>query len=95
LDSEFRFASTFWCAVGPVIWSQLHRVDSDSPVLPLTMAMVFLGGLARARSWEVRGKPHAVFIAATGLEMIGMPSLFAWQQQVVKRARVARLAAAG
>jgi Domain of unknown function (DUF4345) len=93
LDSEFRFASTFWCAVGPVIWSQLRRVDADSPVLPLTMATVFLGGLARSRSWAVRGRPHAVFIGATALELIGMPVVFTWHRHVVNRSRVAQLSA--
>jgi len=47
LDSEFRFASTFWMAVAPVIWSTLPRVERESTVLRLTLGTVFLGG-ARA-----------------------------------------------
>jgi hypothetical protein len=90
LDSEFRFASTFWCAVGPLMWSQLSRIEDDSPVLPLTMVTVFVGGLARSRSWRVRGRPHAIFVGATGLELIGMPIMLAWHRQVVRTARNAQ-----
>lgn len=90
LDSEFRFASTFWCAVGPLIWSQLSRIDDDSPVLPLAIGTVFLGGFARSQSWRVRGRPHAVFVGATALELIGMPIVLAWHRHVVRQARAAR-----
>lgn len=87
LDSAFRFASTFWLAVGPIIWSQLPRVESDSPVLPLTVGTVFVSGLARLRSWQQRGRPHPVFVGAIALELIGMPIVLVWQRKVVARAR--------
>jgi len=87
LDSEFRFASTFWLAVGPVVWSQLPRVASDSPVLPLTLGTVFVGGLARLRSWQQRGRPHPLLVGAIALELIGMPVVLAWQRKVVARAK--------
>jgi hypothetical protein len=69
------------------MWSQLSRIEDDSPVLPLTMATVFAGSLARSRSWRVRGRPHAIFVGATALELIGMPIVLAWHHQVVRRTR--------
>jgi hypothetical protein len=90
LDSAFRFSSAFWLAVGPVVWSQLTRVASDSPVLPLTLGTVFVGGVARLRSWQQRGRPHPVFVGAIAIELIGMPIVFAWQRKVVARANRVR-----
>jgi Domain of unknown function (DUF4345) len=90
LDSAFRFSSTFWLAVGPIIWSQLPRVESDSPVLPLTVGTVFASGLARLRSWQQRGRPHPLFVGAIALELIGMPIILAWQRKVVRANRVHR-----
>ena len=83
MDSGFRFASTFWFAVGPLIWSQLPHVA----ILPLTIGTVFVGGIARLRSWEQRGRPHPVFIGAIALELIGMPLVLAWQRTVAAKAK--------
>jgi hypothetical protein len=93
MDSEFRFASTFWCAVGPVIWWQVPHVARDSPLLPLTLSTVFAGGIARLQSWRQRGRPHPVFVAATALELIGMPIVIIWRRMVVAKAKAARLGA--
>ena len=85
VDSAFRFASTFWCATGPVLWSQVPQLEQDSPVLTLTVGTIFLGGIARALSWRARGRPHPVLIGATALELIGMPALLVWCHRVSRR----------
>lgn len=85
LDSEFRFASTFWAAVGPVLWSQVPNIDGNSPVLPVALGTVFAGGFARLLSWRSAGRPHPVFVGATALELVGMPLVLAWHRAVVRR----------
>jgi len=46
---------------------------------------VFTGGIARLLAWRHSGRPHAVFIPAIGVELVGMPIMAAWHQRVVRR----------
>jgi Domain of unknown function (DUF4345) len=85
LDGEYRFTNTFWLATAPLIWSQLPEVGSDSPTLPLVMATVFTGGLARVLAWRRSGRPHPVFLPAIALELVGMPALAAWRRRIKHR----------
>ena len=85
-DSEYRFVNAFWFATAPVIWSAIPQVEQRTGLLRRLTAVIFVGGLARLVSWRTTGRPHAVFIAATVLELVGLPAVMAW------RSRVARLA---
>ena len=79
VDSSLRYANAFKFAVGPVIWSQLARVD-QSQTVTFALSTIFFGGLARLRSWQQRGRPHPVTLAAIALETIGVAGLLAWQR---------------
>ena len=81
VDSSLRYANVFKFAVGPVIWSQLGRVER-SPAVSAAIGTIAVGGLARLRSWQQRGKPHPVTVAAIALEAIGGPLLLIWQRRV-------------
>ena len=81
VDSSLRYANVFKFAVGPVIWSQLGRVER-SPALTFAATTIAIGGLARLRSWQQRGRPHPVAVSAIALETVGVPILLAWQRRV-------------
>ena len=81
VDSALRYANVFKFAVGPVIWSQLGRVE-QSPALSFAAATIAIGGLARLRSWQQRGRPHPITVGAIALETIGVPILLAWQRRL-------------
>jgi Domain of unknown function (DUF4345) len=81
VDSSLRYANVFKFAVGPVMWSQLARVE-QSPAVTFALSTIFVGGLARVRSWQQRGRPHPVTVAAIALETFGVAGLLAWQKSL-------------
>ena len=85
-DSEYRFVNAFWFATAPVIWSAIPQVEQRTGPLRRLTAVVFVGGLARLVSWRTTGRPHTVSIAATVLELVGVPAVMAWQSRVARLA---------
>lgn len=81
VDSALRYANVYKAAVAPIIWSQLGRVER-SPSVTFALSGLFVGGLARLRSWQQRGRPHPVTVGAIGLELVAPPLLVAWQQRI-------------
>ncbi|MFC7505641.1 DUF4345 domain-containing protein, partial [Nocardioides sp. GCM10030258] len=84
VDSSLRYANVYKAAVAPVIWSQLGRVER-SPGVTMALSSLFVGGLARIRSWQQRGRPHPVAVGAVALELVAPPALALWQRRVRAR----------
>ena len=86
VDSALCYVNVFKFAVGPVIWSQLGRVER-SPSLTYALSSIFVGGLTRLRTWQQRGRPHPVTVGAVVLEIAAPPLLIAWQRRIRTRSR--------
>ena len=86
LDSEYRFTNVFWTAAGPALWWTLPRLEQRAGVTRALVVTVAVGGVARALSWRTTGRPHPVFVAATALELVGMPAVLAWHRRVTRAA---------
>jgi hypothetical protein len=85
VDSSLRYANVFKFAVGPVLWSQLGRVE-QSPAVIFALSTIFVGGLARVRSWQQRGRPHPIAVSAIALETVGVAGLLVWQRSLSSKA---------
>ncbi len=85
VDSSLRYANVFKFAVGPVMWSQLARVEQSSAVT-FALSTIFVGGLTRVLSWQQRGRPHPITVSAIALETIGVVGLLVWQRRVSSKA---------
>ncbi|MCV7256681.1 DUF4345 domain-containing protein [Mycobacterium hackensackense] len=81
VDSSLRYANVFKFAMALMMWPQLGRVERSRTVT-FSLATTFIGGLARMRSWQQRGRPHPVAVGAMALETIGAASLLAWQRSL-------------
>jgi hypothetical protein len=81
VDSSLRYANVFKLAVGPVMLSQLGRVE-QSPAVTFALSTIFVGGLARLRSWQQRGRPHPITVSAIVLETFGVAGLLAWRKRL-------------
>ncbi|HSV39149.1 MAG TPA: DUF4345 domain-containing protein [Nocardioidaceae bacterium] len=84
VDSALRYANVFKLAVGPLIWSQLGRVEKSTGVT-YALSSIFVGGLARLGSWQQRGRPHPVTVGAVVLELAAPPLMVAWQRRIRAR----------
>jgi len=86
VDGELRYANTFKLAVGPIIWSHLDDVET-SPVVTAALGTIIVGGGARLLSWHQRGRPHAIAVVATGLEVLVLPAVLLWRKQIAHERR--------
>lgn len=86
VDSEYRVANAFFLAAAPVVWASIPKVEQAATPLRVVAAAGFLAGVGRVLSWRTLGRPHPVYVAATVLELVGMPAIVAWQEQVRRSA---------
>jgi Domain of unknown function (DUF4345) len=79
LDSQIRFLGSIWLGVGIALYWCLPAIENQTTLFRLLLGSIFLGGIGRLTSVLLVGIPPTHFIAATGLELIGMPLLILWQ----------------
>jgi Domain of unknown function (DUF4345) len=84
VDNSLRYDAAFKFAVGPVIWSQLGRLE-QSRAMTFALLTIFGGGLARIRSWQQSGRPHPFSVVALALETVGVSVLLAWKRRLSSR----------
>jgi hypothetical protein len=86
MDSEDRFYATLFLAFGVAILWCAKDVERRSNVAYFLLGTFFVGGLARLVSIAAVGRPNALFMLLTGVELT-LPLLLAWlQRQVTSRA---------
>jgi Domain of unknown function (DUF4345) len=79
LDSQIRFLGSIWLGLGIVLYWVLPQIEKQTTLFRLLLGIIFLGGIGRSISAFLIGMPPIELIAATVLELIGMPLLILWQ----------------
>jgi Domain of unknown function (DUF4345) len=82
LDSQIRFLGSIWLGIGIVLYWILPAIEKQTILFRLLLGIIFLGGIGRLTSVFLVGVPPIELIAATGLELIGMPLLIVWQSLI-------------
>ena len=86
VDSQYRFAFVFWLAAGVALLWSLFPLRERKSVTQVTLALAFIGGLARLASVIAIGWPHPVFATTLALELVVVPLVFLWHARFVQRA---------
>jgi hypothetical protein len=90
LDSQFRYISGIFFAVGIAFASSVPRIEIKGARFRLLGALVIMGGLSRIVSLIAVGVPSKGHLFAFAMELGVVPLLMLWQAAFAKRWRQRR-----
>ena len=85
LDTNLRFYSGLWLAVGLTILATVRRFENYLSMYLLIWAMIFVGGLGRMMSLLTIGTPPFPIVGLMILELWGAPLMAYWQNVMTPR----------
>ncbi len=84
LVSQVAFWGAIWFGYGIALWWAAGDVRGRAVPVRIALAVLFLGGLARAFAWARYGTPAVPLIGAAALELVGSPLVWIWHRRVVR-----------
>lgn len=81
-DSHTRFLGGVWLGVGLVFLAAAVRLQALKSALLASIALIFIGGLARFTTGAPEVLVEPAIAVSLGLELIGMPVLYYWVSRV-------------
>ncbi|GAA4769533.1 hypothetical protein GCM10023219_14830 [Stakelama sediminis] len=91
LDSQFRYLSGIFLAIGIGFLSCIPRIQAEGPRFRLLGTIIIAGGLARLWSLIEVGAPSTGHLVGLVLELVLMPTLMIWQAALASRWRRLRM----
>lgn len=85
LDSQFRYVSGIFFALGLGFVSCIPSIERKGPRFRLLGALVVVGGLSRAVSLAAFGAPSAGHLLGLAMEVLVVPLLLLWQANLAAR----------
>lgn len=84
-DNHTRFIGGVWLGVGLVFISSALFLQALKPALYASIALIFLGGLARFSAQQIDLVFSPEIAPSLAAELIGMPLLWLWVRQTKPR----------
>lgn len=87
VDSEMRFYAVWYFGAGVLLLRAAARLESEGRTIFLIALLFFFAGCARALSWAMVGRPHALSLALMTIELALPFVVLPWQAAVSREAR--------
>jgi hypothetical protein len=90
VDSELRFFAAWYVGAGVFLLGLARRPEHEGRAIRGVCAILVLAAIGRLLSMAAVGRPHAVFLALTVVELVIPIVIVPWQTAIARRSSTGR-----
>ncbi len=84
VDSELRFFAAWYALAGVLLFRAAKRPESETVTVRGVSVAVWLAAVGRLLSIRSLGRPHPLFVALLGVELVVPAIALPWQARVAR-----------